>query len=45
MARKKVMISLSQDVYEQLKTKASELGITVSAYITLLVQNKLNLNN
>jgi predicted HicB family RNase H-like nuclease len=45
MAKKTVAICLSEEIHEQLKAKADELGISVSAYITLLVQNKLNLNN
>lgn len=41
MAKKIISISLTQELYEYVKKEADKLNISVSAYITLLLQKKL----
>lgn len=41
MAKKIISISMTQELYEYLKSEADKLSISVSAYIVLLLQKKV----
>ena len=40
MKKKIISISIPQELYEKIKEKADSLGLSVSAYITLLIQGE-----
>uniref|UniRef100_A0A6M3JWP4 Uncharacterized protein n=1 Tax=viral metagenome TaxID=1070528 RepID=A0A6M3JWP4_9ZZZZ len=37
MEYKRILIRITQDVYEQVKAKAKELGLGVSTYIQMII--------
>ena len=41
MKKKVFSISLSQEVYDKAKSESEKLHISVSSYISLLIENKL----
>ena len=43
MKKKIISISIPEELYEKIKEKADSLGLSVSAYITLLVQGEQKL--